>query len=96
MPRALLSHDRKYGTGHVQRPEKVGGQLRLELLRRQFLKETGKEIARIVDQYVNARETVESCLNCLFCRRRARDVEFDDEKVVGLSDRLGHGIGAAA
>ena len=37
-----------------------------------------------------------SGLNRRFCRRRARDVEFDDEQVVGLSDRVGHGIGAAA
>jgi hypothetical protein len=93
---ALLSHQWKHGTGHVQRAKQVRRQLRIELLRGELLKEAGEEVACVVDQHVDAAELFGSGPNCLLGRRRARDVELDDEKVVGLSDRVGHGRGIAA
>jgi hypothetical protein len=92
----LLSHHRKYGTRHVQRAEKVRRQLRLELRRREFLKETSEEVTSVVDQHINPAETVQRGLHRCFCLRLACDVKFDNEQVVGLADRIGHGLGVAA
>jgi hypothetical protein len=66
-PERCFSHEWKDGTGHVQRPEKIRRQLRLELLRRQFLEKAGKEVARVVDEHIDATEPLGRDTHRGFC-----------------------------
>ena len=95
-PTALLAHDGQHGPGDVHRAAEVRLELLLELLRRQLLEEACEEVPGVVDQHVDPAETVEGGLHRRFRRRGARDVQFHDEQVVGLANRVGHGVGIAA
>jgi hypothetical protein len=57
--RALLAHDGQDGAGDVHRADEICGQLPLDLLRRQLLEVTRIEVARVVDEHVDAAEAVD-------------------------------------
>ena len=59
MTRALLAHHGQNGAGDVHRADEVGGELSLDVFRRQLFKVARKEVARIVDQYVDAAKPVD-------------------------------------
>ena len=54
------------------------------------------EVAGVVDEHVDAAEVVDGGLHRDLGRNEARDVEFDDEQVVGLADGVGHRLGISA
>ena len=66
------------------------------MLRRQLLEEAGVEVAGVVDEDVDAAEPLERRLHRRLRGCQVRDVELDDEQVVGLADGVGNGFGVAA
>ena len=93
---ALLAHDRQDGASDVQRAEEVRLHLRPELLRADLLEIARIEIAGIVDEYVDAAESVDRRL--CGCDRGVRvgDIQRNGQQVVMLADRLLHPVRIAA
>jgi hypothetical protein len=64
-PRALLAHHGQNRARDVHRPDKVRRQLPPDLFRRQLLEEACIEVARVVDQHVDAAQAFDRGLDRL-------------------------------
>jgi hypothetical protein len=76
---ALRSHDWQHGTRDVHRAEQVGFDLSAEVRRGKFFEEPGVEVARVVDEDVDAAEPLNGGDHCSLGFLGASDVELDDE-----------------
>src|SRR5439155_23284431 len=94
--RALLAHDGQDGAGDVHRADEACRQLPLDLLRCQLLEVARIEVGGVVDEHVDAAESIHGGLHRGLRVLRAGDVQLDDEQVAGLADSLRHGVGVAA
>ena len=81
----LGAHDRKDRAGDVHRAEQGGLDLRPEVLRADLLEEPGVEVARVVDQHVDASEPFDGCLDGRLGVGGVGDVELDGQEVVVLA-----------
>ena len=90
------THDGKHGTGDVHRAEQVGLDLGAEIIGGELLEEPGVEVAGVVDEDVDAAEALDGGGDRRHGVFGTGDVELDDEQVVGVAERLAHGVGVAA
>ena len=84
---ALCAQDRQDGPGDVQRAEEVGLHLRPELPGTDVLEVARVEVARIVDEDVDAAEALDRSLSGGNRGAGVGDVERDGEQVLVLTDR---------
>jgi hypothetical protein len=94
--RALGAHNRQDSAGDIHRTEQEGLDLCPEVLWGDLLEEPGEEIPCVVDEHVDATESIHGGLYRSLRVLRVGDVQFDDEQVVSLADSLRHGVGVAA
>ena len=78
------------------RAEQGGLDLRPEVLGAELLEEPGVEVARIVDQHVDAAEPVDGGAGRRPGRRRVGDVQRDDQEIVVRAERGADPLGVAA
>ena len=95
-PLRCFAHDRQDRAGDVERAEEVRLHLPAVLLGADLLEESGVEVARVVDEHVDAAESLHGRLGRSFGGILVGDVERDGEKVVVLADGVAHAVGIAA
>jgi hypothetical protein len=93
LARALFAHDREDRARDVHGAKKGCRQLLLDLLGRQLFEVAGLEVARIIDQHVDAAEAVERNPNDRLRIGAVRDVQLDDQQIVRRTQGLGDGAG---
>ena len=96
MARALLAHDGEDRAGDVHGAKEGRRQLLLYLLRPQLLEVAGLEVARIIDQDVDAAKPVESLPNSRPGIGATGDVQLDDQQVIRRTHGLGDSAGVPA
>jgi hypothetical protein len=94
--RTLFAHHRQDGAGDVHRADEPRRQLILNLAGRQFLEVAPIEVGGVVDQHVDASESVNSRLDRGLGVLRAGDVQLHDQQVLGLAHGGAHSLGVAA
>jgi hypothetical protein len=70
--------------------------LSVELFRRQLFEEAGIEAGGVVDEYIDAAESIDRGPHCRVGIRAARDVQLHRQQIVRLSQGLGHTVNVPA
>ena len=87
---------RQHGAGDVHRAEQQGLDLVADLIGAEFLEEAGVEVARVVDQHVDAAEPADGGLDRGLGVLGAGDVELHGQQVVVVAERRSDLRGVAA
>src|SRR4051794_32918641 len=77
-------------------PKQICLDLCPEVLGGEFLKKPGVEVARVVNEDVDAAEPLDGCGHGLLRVVRTRHVEFENQQFIRLAERRRHGISIAA
>jgi hypothetical protein len=89
-------HEGKHGSGDVHRAEQVGLDLCSEVFGGKFLEKPGVEVARVIDEDVDAAEPRDGGGHGRLGVCGAGNVELDDEQVGGVTECPGNSVGVAA
>ena len=81
MSRALLAHHGQNGSGDVHRADQARRDLLLHLIGRALLEVAGVKVGGVVDQHVDAAESLDGCLDRSLGVLWAGDVKLDDQQV---------------